>query len=111
MSGDGDPHTLIRPETITPRTPTEMLEQILASDEAPTSASTLLRAGFPRGPNWSLPGEATWSNPRHRIPKAIRPTGHPGPRIANSVHGKRAFSVRDITHRGRAVIDQLSELR
>jgi hypothetical protein len=41
--GDGDPHTLIRPETITPRTPTEMLEQILARDEAPTSASTLLR--------------------------------------------------------------------
>jgi AAA domain len=41
--GDGDPHTIIRPETITPRTPTEMLEQILARDEAPTSASTLLR--------------------------------------------------------------------
>jgi conjugative relaxase-like TrwC/TraI family protein len=41
--GDGDPHTIIRPETITPRTPTEMLEQILARDEAPTSATTLLR--------------------------------------------------------------------
>jgi hypothetical protein len=41
--GDGDPHTIIRPETITPRTPTEMLEQVLARDEAPTSASTLLR--------------------------------------------------------------------
>jgi hypothetical protein len=41
--GDGDPHTLIRPDTITPRTPTEMLEQILARDEAPISASTLLR--------------------------------------------------------------------
>jgi hypothetical protein len=33
--GDGDPHTIIRPETITPRTPTEMLEQILARDESP----------------------------------------------------------------------------
>jgi conjugative relaxase-like TrwC/TraI family protein len=41
--GDGDPHTIIRPETITPRTPTEMLEHILARDQAPTSASTLLR--------------------------------------------------------------------
>ena len=39
--GDGDPHTLIRPDTITPRTPTEMLEQILARDEAPVSAKHL----------------------------------------------------------------------
>ena len=41
--GDGDPHTLIRPDTISPRTPTEILQQILARDEAPPSASTLLR--------------------------------------------------------------------
>jgi AAA domain len=41
--GDGDPHTLIRPETVTPRTPTEIMHQILARDEAPTSASTMLR--------------------------------------------------------------------
>jgi hypothetical protein len=41
--GDGDPHTLIRPNTLAPRTPTETLQQILARDEAPTSASTLLR--------------------------------------------------------------------
>ena len=41
--GDGDPHTLIRPDTISPRTPTEILQQILARDEAPTSATTLLR--------------------------------------------------------------------
>ena len=41
--GDGDPHSLIRPETIAPRTPTETLQQILARDEAPVSASTLLR--------------------------------------------------------------------
>ena len=41
--GDGDPHTLIRPDTISPRTPTEMLQQILARDEAPLSASTVLR--------------------------------------------------------------------
>jgi conjugative relaxase-like TrwC/TraI family protein len=41
--GDGDPHAIIRPETVTPRTPTELLEQILARDDTPTSATTLLR--------------------------------------------------------------------
>jgi conjugative relaxase-like TrwC/TraI family protein len=41
--GDGDPHTVIRPDTISPRTPTETLQQILGRDEAPVSASTLLR--------------------------------------------------------------------
>jgi hypothetical protein len=41
--GDGDPHTLIRPDTISPHTPTETLQQILARDEAPVSANTVLR--------------------------------------------------------------------
>jgi hypothetical protein len=41
--GDGDPHSLIRPDSIAPRTPTETLQQILARDEAPVSASTVLR--------------------------------------------------------------------
>jgi ATP-dependent exoDNAse (exonuclease V) alpha subunit len=41
--GDGDPHTVIRPEAVTPRTPTELLEQILDRDDTPTSATTLLR--------------------------------------------------------------------
>jgi hypothetical protein len=41
--GDGDPHSVIRPDTISPRTPTEMLQRILARDEAPLSASTMLR--------------------------------------------------------------------
>ena len=41
--GDGDPHSLIRPDTISPRTPTEALQQIIARDEAPVSASTMLR--------------------------------------------------------------------
>ena len=40
--GDGDPHSIIRPDTISPRTPAETLQQILARDEAPFSASTLL---------------------------------------------------------------------
>ena len=41
--GDGDPHTLIRPETVAPRTPTETLQQILDRDDGATSATTLLR--------------------------------------------------------------------
>ncbi len=41
--GDGDPHALIRPDTVAPRTPTEILQQIVARDDAPASASTLLR--------------------------------------------------------------------
>ena len=32
--GDGDPHSLIRPETVHPSTATELLEQILARDGA-----------------------------------------------------------------------------
>jgi conjugative relaxase-like TrwC/TraI family protein len=40
--GDGDPHSVIRPDAISPRTPTETLQQILARDEAPVSASTVL---------------------------------------------------------------------
>jgi hypothetical protein len=41
--GDGDPHTVIRPDTVSPRTPTETLRQILARDEVPVSAGTVLR--------------------------------------------------------------------
>jgi conjugative relaxase-like TrwC/TraI family protein len=41
--GAGDPHTLIRPDTVAPRTATEILQQILARDDTPTSATTLLR--------------------------------------------------------------------
>ncbi|MFK5634243.1 MobF family relaxase [Ornithinimicrobium sp. LYQ103] len=41
--GTGDEHDTIRPATISPRTATDMLEAILVRDEAPASASTLLR--------------------------------------------------------------------
>jgi hypothetical protein len=40
---DGDPHTLIRPDTVAPRTPTELLRQIVARNGTPASATTLLR--------------------------------------------------------------------
>jgi hypothetical protein len=41
--GDGDPHTLIRPDTVHPATATELLERILARDDTARSASTLLQ--------------------------------------------------------------------
>jgi conjugative relaxase-like TrwC/TraI family protein len=43
LVGDGDPHTVIRPDTVRPSTATELLEQILARDDTPRSASTMLR--------------------------------------------------------------------
>jgi conjugative relaxase-like TrwC/TraI family protein len=41
--GDGDPHSIIWPETVRPSTPTDLLEQILARDDAARSATTLQR--------------------------------------------------------------------
>jgi hypothetical protein len=41
--GEADPHAVIQPDSLHPRTATEMLEQILARDAAPQSASTLQR--------------------------------------------------------------------
>ncbi len=41
--GDGDPHGLIRPEVTHPLTPTDLLERVLARDDAPRSATTALR--------------------------------------------------------------------
>ncbi|WP_137122034.1 MobF family relaxase [Segeticoccus rhizosphaerae] len=43
VAGDGDPHSVIRPEMNHPATPTDLLENILARDDAPRSATTLLR--------------------------------------------------------------------
>ena len=43
LVGNGDPHILIRPDTIRPATATELLEQILARDDTAISASTMLQ--------------------------------------------------------------------
>jgi conjugative relaxase-like TrwC/TraI family protein len=43
LVGDGDPHVLIRPDTIRPSTASELLEQILARDDTPRSANTTLQ--------------------------------------------------------------------
>jgi conjugative relaxase-like TrwC/TraI family protein len=41
--GDGDPHDVTRPNSLHPKTATELLEQVLARDAAPRSATTLQR--------------------------------------------------------------------
>ena len=41
--GDGDPHSVIRPENLHPATATDLLHGILARDDSPLSASTMLR--------------------------------------------------------------------
>jgi DNA primase catalytic core len=41
--GDGDPHSIISPDTVRPATPTDILEQFVARDDATQSATTLLR--------------------------------------------------------------------
>ena len=38
--GNGDPHDIIRPENVHPQTATDILEDILARDDAPVSATT-----------------------------------------------------------------------
>jgi conjugative relaxase-like TrwC/TraI family protein len=43
LSGDGDPHTVIQPNNVHLRTAAELLEQILARDASPQSATTLYR--------------------------------------------------------------------
>lgn len=48
LATDGDPHTVIHPDAVRPPTATDVLEAILARDEAPRSATTLMReAGAP----------------------------------------------------------------
>ena len=41
--GHADLAVVVTSATVAPRTPTELLEQILARDDTPTSATTLLR--------------------------------------------------------------------
>ena len=41
--GNGDPHDLLQPQNVRPPTATEILESILARDDAPTSATTTAR--------------------------------------------------------------------
>ena len=71
--GDGDPHSLIRPDTFSPRTPTEILQQILARDEAPVLRQHLAaRAQQPSGP--AFPGgPALHRRPPRRAEQLLGP--------------------------------------
>src|SRR5687768_1308363 len=64
--GDGDPHTVIRPDTISPRTPTETLQQIL------TPSLVKSRCGGP--PTASTP--TTHYQPEQHSCKQPRPSGN-----------------------------------
>jgi ATP-dependent exoDNAse (exonuclease V) alpha subunit len=80
--GDGDPHTVIRPDTIAPRTPTEILQQIIARDEAPVSASTVLRELNNQAARLSRRSSATPTPPRRSLnslsdPKASQSSTKP----------------------------------
>jgi hypothetical protein len=96
--GDGDPHTVIRPDIISPRTPTETLQQILARDEAPVSASTLLRELNNPAARLRQPGgpalhrrpprrsrTARWTRDRRsaRPSRPVHPRAHHRTRLAN----------------------------
>jgi len=89
--GDGDPHTLIRPDTVAPRTPTEALQRILARDEAPISASTLLR-------ELSEPaGRLFQAVQRYTDALKVAAEQLVGPRIVHTLHGQADQIVPGLT--------------
>ena len=55
--GDGDPHSVIHPTLVRPLTPTDILESMLARDDAQHSATSMIREQ---------------ANPRHRLGHAAR---------------------------------------
>ena len=57
--GDGDPHTLIRPDTILPSTATELLEQILARDGSPDRPAPCCESNKPPPSGSANPSRAT----------------------------------------------------
>jgi hypothetical protein len=57
--GDGDPHTLIRPETVAPRSPTELLKQILARDDTPPPQQNCCANSATQPRSCSTPSSAT----------------------------------------------------
>ena len=96
--GDGDPHTVIRPENLHPDTATDLLERVLARDDSPVSATTLLREqDRPRHPpgRRGRPVRRRPARRRRTPPRPARPRGsgrrrrphrrrpHPGPGMAH----------------------------
>jgi hypothetical protein len=72
--GDGDPHNVIRSDTVHPRTATELLEQILARDSPrnpppPCSASSKIPPPGSAQPRPATSTPSTWplnTSPAHR---------------------------------------------
>jgi hypothetical protein len=71
--GDGDPHTLIRPDTVAPRTPTEILRQILGRDEAPSQLAHCSGNSATRLPGCSRPFSATPTGSMSRPSSGLAP--------------------------------------
>jgi hypothetical protein len=92
--GDGDPHSIIRPDTISPRTPAETLQQILA----PRRSASLrqhcsARAERPSGP--AFPGgPALHRRPPRRSRTAPRTPGRCRARPSRPVHPRAHHRTR-----------------
>jgi ATP-dependent exoDNAse (exonuclease V) alpha subunit len=57
--GDGDPHTLTRPDTISPRTPTETLQQIIDAMKRPSPPAPCCASSTTQRPGSSRRSSAT----------------------------------------------------
>jgi hypothetical protein len=101
--GDSDPHTVIRPETVAPRTATEILQQILARDETPSqpppcfceNAATRLPGcspPFSATPTGSMSRPSSWLAPRSFRCSTAKPT-RSSPNSRASRRGRRSEHI------------------
>ena len=90
--GDGDPHTLIRPESVRPETATDLLEQVLGRDDSPTSATTMLREQA--DPATALAGAAA----RYADAVLLAAEHHLGPITLAALDAGADRIVDDLTH-------------
>ena len=99
--GDGDPHTVIRPETVAPRTPTETLRQILARDE-PSRPPRCCKSSAIRLPGCLTPSSviptafrwlpSSWLDPASLKCSTLEPT-RSCPTSPTSRHGRRCGHI------------------
>ena len=90
--GDGDPHTVIRPENLHPDTATDILEQVLTRDDSPVSATTMLRDQA--DPATRLGDAAA----RYADALLVAAENHLGPRAVAALDTGADRIVEDITH-------------
>jgi hypothetical protein len=70
-SATATPHTVIRPDAVAPRTPTETLREILTRDDSPTSATTTLRELHDPGATGGPPLEPRADHWRQHLDGAV----------------------------------------